>query len=156
MNNTFVTPKLLVSACLLGQPVRYDGKSKAIKELAWLEELRTAGQLVVICPEVAGGLETPRAPAEQRGELVITNQGDNVTEAFNEGAQQALSLCKKNNIQYALLKARSPSCGNIEIYDGTFSNNLVPGMGVTARLLEDNGIKVFSELQIAELKALME
>jgi len=145
-------PKLLVSACLLGQPVRYDGKSKAIKELQWLQSLQADDRLVVICPEVAGGLATPRAPAEQRGGLVITVQGEDVTQEFNEGAKQALVLCKKHNIKFALLKARSPSCGNTEIYDGSFSNNLILGMGVTARLLELNGIKVYSELQLQELK----
>mgnify|MGYP001038386554 CR=1 FL=1 len=147
-----LAPKLLVSACLLGQPVRYDGKSKGLKELGWLKRLETEGRLVVICPEVAGGLPTPRPAAERAGERVITTTGFDVTEEFQSGAEQALALCQKHNIRFALLKAKSPSCGNDEIYDGSYSGQLTSGMGLTAKLLSEHGVRVYSELQIASLK----
>ena len=151
MNN-----KLLVSACLLGQPVRYDGKSKAINELTWLQTLQKDGRLVVICPEVSGGLSTPRPPAEIQNDKVITNTGIDVTEQFNLGAQNALKLCQQHNIKYALLKANSPSCGNQQIYDGSYSGKLINGLGLTAKLLTQNGIHVFSELEIRHLKQALE
>lgn len=145
--------KLLVSACLLGQPVRYDGKSKPIAELDWLLALKTTGRLVVVCPEVIGGLTTPRAPAEIVDTRVITVKGDDVTAAFKKGAQHALDLCLRHNITHALLKANSPSCGNQQVYDGSFSGELTTGAGVTAQLLQQNGITVYSELQLQTLQA---
>lgn len=147
-----MSEKLLISACLLGKPVRYDGKSKPINELAWLKQLEQQGRLMVICPEVVGGLPTPRPPAERVKEKVLTELGIDVTEAFQDGAEKALKLCLQNDIKYALLKANSPSCGNKSIYDGQFANKLVAGMGMTAELLTQNGIQVFSELELSELK----
>lgn len=147
--------KLLVSACLLGHPVRYDGKSKPLADLAWLKQLQSDGRLVVMCPEMLGGLSTPRAPAEYANGKVITIQGDDVTEAFKQGAHKALALCQQHQVSHALLKANSPSCGNTQIYDGTFSATLVDGAGVTARLLGENGVKVFSELQLNELQQVL-
>ena len=148
-----LAPKLLVSACLLGQPVRYDGKAKGLKELGWLKQMASEGRLVVICPEVAGGLPTPRPAAERLGERVITTTGDDVTQEFQSGAEQALALCQKHNIRFALLKAKSPSCGNDEIYDGSYSGQLKKGQGMTAELLTANSVQVFSELQLSELQA---
>ncbi|MBU2883182.1 DUF523 domain-containing protein [Psychrosphaera sp. B3R10] len=144
--------KLLVSACLLGHPVRYDGKSKPLADLSWLKQLQQDGKLVVMCPEVMGGLNTPRAPAEYAEGKVITVQGIDVTEAFEKGADQALALCQAHQVSHALLKANSPSCGNQQIYDGTFSATLIDGEGVTARRLRENGVAVFSELQLNELQ----
>ena len=144
--------KLLISSCLLGQPVRYDGKSKGLAELDWLQELQQVGRLIVVCPEVAGGLPVPRPAAERVGEQVITQIGIDVTREFKAGADHALRLCQAHNIRYALLKAKSPSCGNVEIYDGSFSGELVSGMGLTAELLTQNGVEVFSELQLDELQ----
>ena len=148
-----MSEKLLISACLLGQPVRYDGKSKPIAELAWLKELEQQGRLFVVCPEVSGGLPTPRAPAERVGKKVLTESGIDVTQAFQSGAEKALLLCQQNDISYALLKAKSPSCGNKEIYDGHFANQLTTGMGITAELLTSKGVRVFSELELDLLKA---
>lgn len=145
--------KLLVSACLLGEPVRYDGQSKPLSQLDWLMRLREKQQLFVVCPEMAGGLGVPRAQAEQHGEKVITIDGADVSKAFELGAKTALSMCQQHNIGYALLKARSPSCGNQQIYDGSFSGTLVSGMGVTAKLLSEHGIEVFSELQLEQLRS---
>lgn len=147
-----MSEKLLISACLLGQPVRYDGKSKPIAELDWLKQLEQEDRLFVVCPEVAGGLPTPRPPAEKVGDKVLTELGIDVTEAFHSGAELALKTCQQHGIRYALLKAKSPSCGNKEVYDGNFSNSLIPGQGITAALLTKNGIKVFSELEIEQIK----
>jgi len=145
--------KLLISACLLGHPVRYDGKSKPLAELDWLLELQQQNRLYVICPESEGGLPTPRDKAEQKGERVITISGEDVTTEFKQGASLALQMCQSHNIGYALLKANSPSCGNQQIYNGEFSGLLVEGAGVTAGLLMENDISVFSELQLEQLKA---
>lgn len=146
-----MSDKLLISACLLGQPVRYDGKSKGIEGVDWLFRLQQQNRLVVVCPEVAGGLPVPRPPAELVNDRVITSIGTDVTEPFNLGARKALDLCKQFDIKFALLKANSPSCGNRQIYNGQFSGQLISGQGTTARLLTQNGINVYSEL---ELKAL--
>lgn len=148
--------KLLISACLLGQPVRYDGQSKPISEKPWLKQLQAQGRLVIVCPEVVGGLPTPRPAAERVKDKVITKTGSDVTDAFVKGAEHALQMCQQHNIKYALLKANSPSCGNKQIYDGSFSGRLIDGQGVTARLLTENGIAVFSELQLDDLKRELE
>lgn len=144
--------KILVSACLLGHPVRYDGKSVPVAQIDWLQQLQQEQRLVVICPEQVGGLPTPRDPAERQQDKIITVNGQDVTHQFHLGAQKALTLCQQHNIKIALLKAKSPSCGNQKIYNGQFNNTLIDGMGVTAELLEQHGITVFSELNIDELK----
>ncbi|HEY1028859.1 MAG TPA: DUF523 domain-containing protein [Pseudomonas sp.] len=153
--------KILVSRCLLGHRVRYDGGAHGpFDQLRqWLEE----GRVVVLCPEVAGGLPTPRPPAEIRGGQgaevldgrlpVLTVDGQDVTGAFVEGAEQALQLVREHGIRVALLKARSPSCGNLENYDGSFSGVRVPGEGVTAALLRRAGVRVFNEMQLDEAVA---
>lgn len=153
--------KILVSRCLLGHRVRYDGGAHGpFDQLQrWLDE----GRVVALCPEVAGGLPTPRAPAEIRGgrggavldgELaVLTVEGEDVTAAFVDGAEQALALVREHGIRLALLKARSPSCGNLENYDGSFSGVRVAGEGVTAAMLKRAGVKVFNEAQLDEARA---
>jgi len=151
--------KILVSACLLGDKVRYDGGSQQLVDhslLRWQLQQR----LVKICPEVSGGLPVPRAPAEidRFTNRVITRQAIDVTDEFTRGAELALKLCQLHHIRFALLKESSPSCGSTTIYDGSFSNIKINGEGITARLLTSNGIKVFSEknieLLIAELTML--
>jgi uncharacterized protein YbbK (DUF523 family) len=141
--------KILISACLLGQPVRYDGKHKQQLHQR-LQTWQKAGRLIAVCPEVAGELPTPRDPAEiapgQR--IVMTNHGEDVTEAFLAGSQRALELAQKNKVRVAILKARSPSCGSTEIYDGNFCGKAIPGMGITAELLTLHGIRVFNEESI--------
>lgn len=134
--------KILVSACLLGKPCRYDGKSKPVPELVKLYE---EGKVVPVCPECDGGLPTPRCPSEQIGDRVINRKGDDVTEAYQLGAQKALEISRTNNIKKAILKAKSPSCGSGKIYDGTFTGTLIDGDGVTTRLLKENGIEVIDE-----------
>lgn len=153
--------KILVSRCLLGHRVRYDGGAHGpFDQLRqWLAE----GRVVALCPEVAGGLPTPRPPAEIRGGQgaevldgrlsVLTVDGQDVTGAFVDGAEQALQLVREHGIRVALLKARSPSCGNLENYDGSFSGVRVPGEGVTAALLRRAGVRVFNEMQLDEAVA---
>lgn len=152
--------KILVSRCLLGYRVRYDGGAHGPYDLLqqWLDE----GRVVALCPEVAGGLPTPRPPAEISGGQgaqvldgrlpVLTIDGADVTNAFVAGAQQALALVHEHGIRLALLKARSPSCGNLENYDGSFSGVRVAGEGVTAALLRRAGVQVFNEQQLDEAR----
>ncbi|MFW2234618.1 DUF523 domain-containing protein [Aliarcobacter butzleri] len=155
--------KILVSSCLLGEDVRYDGLNSSVafnpkfpfslKEL--FMDILCENEIYSFCPEVAGGLGIPRNPAEivknEKPFKILDNEQNDVTINFLLGAKKALDTCKNENILVALLKSKSPSCGNKEIYDGTFSNNLVEGQGLTTRLLEENGIKVFNENELKEL-----
>lgn len=141
---------LLISACLLGVCCRYDGKTKPC---AQLQELNRRFTLIPVCPEVLGGLSTPRVPAERIGSRVLNAQGNDVTAAYQLGAKTALQLAEQTGCRLALLKERSPSCGKGRIYDGTFSGNTTDGNGVCAEMLEAAGIKVFGETQLDELYA---
>lgn len=134
--------KLLVSACLLGVACRYDGKAKAHEGVISLREKHT---LIPFCPEVYGGLPTPRPASERREERVFTQKGDEVTEQFCRGAEETLRLCRLYGCEAALLKERSPSCGHGVIHNGKFDGGLVPGNGVTAEWLLQNGIAVYGE-----------
>ncbi|WP_372871128.1 DUF523 domain-containing protein [Shewanella sp.] len=163
--------KILVSACLMGEAVRYDGKDNLLDSPLW-QRWQQEGRLVSICPECVGGLPTPRPPAEILSPLaeisrypaeikkpsaekqtpdpnqsirVVTVMGEDVTDAFVLGAEAALRLAGKENIRFAILKARSPSCGKGQIYDGSFSRTLIDGNGITAALLILHGIEVFTE-----------
>ena len=138
--------KILVSACLLGVSCRYDGQSK---QYPGIEALCRCHQAVPVCPEIMGGLPTPRTPAERQGAQVITRTGGDVTEQYQRGAQQVLHLAQMLGCSAAVLKERSPSCGSGEIYDGTFSGTLTDGWGVAAQLLRENGIRVVGESQLA-------
>ncbi|MBQ8759690.1 MAG: DUF523 domain-containing protein [Clostridia bacterium] len=140
--------KLLISACLYGEKCRYDGKDNLLSCLDLLKEKFT---LIPICPEVSGGLATPRNPSEIIGKSVVMNNGSDVTAEYKKGAVAALKTALDNGCKVALMKAKSPSCGSGKIYDGTFSKTLVDGDGITARLLKEHGIKVFDETQISEL-----
>lgn len=135
--------RILVSACLLGVPCRYDGKSVPCEGVIRLKE---RAQLVPVCPEQLGGLATPRTPAERRGESVVTRDGKDVTAQYRRGAQEALRLARLFGCVKAILKSRSPSCGCGLIYDGSFSGKLIPGEGVTAQLLRENGVEVCGEM----------
>ena len=108
-------------------------------------------RLVPVCPEILGGLPTPRTPSERQGERVMSKTGADVTAAYQKGAEEALRLARLFGCRKALLKERSPSCGRGQIYDGSFSGRLIPGDGVTARLLEQEGIAVFGESQLQQL-----
>ncbi|MBW3166382.1 DUF523 domain-containing protein [Ferrimonas balearica] len=143
--------RVLTSACLLGQSVRYDGQAKGLADPR-LAQWEKAGLLLTVCPEVEGGLPVPR-PAAELGEKgrVRTEGGDDVSLAFHRGARVALALCQRYGIRLALLKANSPSCGNTRIYSGRFDGQLVVGEGVTAALLRQHGIEVFNEAQLDQL-----
>ena len=139
--------KVLVSACLLGVNCKYSGDSNynqkemdSLKEQGW--------EPVPVCPEVMGGLPTPRVPAEIRGEQVVTADGRDVTKEFVRGAELALQTAKENGCCLAILKERSPSCGCGRIYDGSFSKTVVSGDGITARLLKKSGIQILGETSL--------
>lgn len=132
----------VISACLCGVCCRYDGKTKCDPEI---KKLYDEGRAILICPEVMGGMPTPRKPSEIQGDRVVSCDGDDNTEYFRLGAEKTLALCRKYKIRRAILKQNSPSCGSLHIYDGTFSGVLKDGMGVTAKLLYENGIEVFGE-----------
>jgi uncharacterized protein YbbK (DUF523 family) len=147
--------KILVSACLMGRKVRYDGRAKT-SSAALLAGWREEGRLVPFCPEVAGGLPVPRPASEIEGGLggaavlagsarVLTSDGADVTAAFVAGARGALVVARANGIRMAVLKEGSPSCGALSVYDGSFSGRRTPGQGVTTALLESEGIRVFGE-----------
>lgn len=136
---------ILVSACLLGVCCRYDGESKPCEEVI---KLREKYILIPICPEVDGGLPTPRTPSERVGDRVLMRDGKDVTENYRKGAEEALRLAREYSCAAAILKARSPSCGSGKIYDGSFSGNLTDRDGVCAELLKKNGISVFTEEEI--------
>lgn len=140
--------KILVSACLLGTPCRYDGKSKPNEKVI---SLRGKYELIPACPECLGGLATPRLPAEIVGTRVVRCDGKDVTDEYNLGAQKTLEIARKNDIKIAVLKSKSPSCSNKEIYDGTYTRKLISGKGITARLLIENGIKVLDEGELDSL-----
>ena len=138
--------KILVSACLLGEPVRYDGKSMPNEAVISLGE---RFELVTVCPECLGGLPTPRTPSEidqSTGCLrVVTADGEDRTDAFVAGARACVSIAQEMGCKLAILKSNSPSCGSGKIYDGTFSGGLIAGNGVTTRLLTSAGVWVISE-----------
>ncbi len=133
----------LISACLAGEPCRMDGNAKPVPELRALAD---AGEAVLVCPEVLGCLPTPRSPSERQPDGRVVNQlGQDVSEAFALGAARALEICRSTGCAAAILKARSPSCGKGEIYDGSFTGTRVPGNGVCAALLLEAGIPVLTE-----------
>lgn len=144
--------RVLVSACLLGAEVRHHGGAAAV-EHPILRRWRDEGRIVGVCPEVAGGLPTPRPPAEIRGLRVIAKTGADVTDAFRAGADVAVAMARDLGIRVAVLKSRSPSCGTGQIYDGSFSGRLVAGDGVTAAALQREGVEVFDETQLEEADA---
>lgn len=147
--------KILVSQCLYGgDPVRYDGKSKAETDprfLKWKEE----GRLIPVCPEVFGGLPTPRADAQRVGDKVIARTGKDVTFEYMKGAHEAVRLAKEYGVLCAVMKEKSPSCGSNKIYDGTFEGNLIDGQGTAVELLRKEGVKVFSEEQLDQVELLL-
>ena len=140
--------KLLISACLLGRACRYDGRSvKAVDYDALSEKY----ELIPICPEVDGGLPTPRTPSERVGDKVVMKDGRDVTENYMRGAVHAYNLAAESGARLALLKERSPSCGKNRIYDGTFSGTLTDRDGVTAEYLKARGIEVYGESEVEKL-----
>lgn len=139
--------KLLISACLLGKNVKYNGKNNKIDT----SEIAKYIEFVPICPEVMGGLPIPRVPSERKNDKVINQIGLDVTKNYELGKDIAINIAKNNHIKYALLKSKSPACGNDFIYDGTFSHTLINKSGVTAEALKKIGVIVFNENQIDDL-----
>ena len=147
--------KILVSECLYGgRIVRYDGGDVPLLDpvfLKWKDE----GRLVPICPEVFGGLPTPRADAQRLGDGVFTGAGTDVTAAFKTGAEEALRLAQTEDVCFCIMKADSPSCGSKMIYDGTFSGSKIAGQGLAVEMLRDAGFTVFDETDMDEAAALL-
>lgn len=155
--------RVLVSACLLGSKVRYNG-SYRFDHHPVLARWQSEGRIVQICPEVAAGFSTPRPPAEIQGDghavlqghgRVVEQTGSDVTHLYREAGQLALDLARETGCRYAVLTDGSPSCGSSFIYDGSFSGARLAGQGTTTALLEENGIRVFSEDRICELDDLL-
>lgn len=138
---------VLVSACLLGEKCKYSGESNYSQEVVDFLK-RTGADIIPVCPEVLGGLSTPRTPAEIREERVVTRDGEDVTKEYLEGARKTLLLAKEKGCLRAVLKERSPSCGSGAIYDGTFTKTIVSGDGMTTRLLRGAGICVCGESEL--------
>ena len=147
--------KILVSECLYGgRVVRYDGGDVPLLDplfLKWKEE----GRLVPICPEVFGGLPTPRPDAQRKGDRVITRTGEDVTGPFTNGAEEALRLAREEKVAFCIMKADSPSCGSKEIYDGTHTGAKCPGQGLAVELLRKAGFAVFDEDDVSGAAALL-
>jgi uncharacterized protein YbbK (DUF523 family) len=147
--------KVLVSACLLGEKVRYHGGDARCSNetlARWQDE----GRVVPFCPEVAGGLPVPRPAAEIVASRVLTRDGVDVSAHFLEGARQAAALAAREGIRVAVLKEGSPSCGSSFVYDGSFTGARRPGKGLTASLLEEQGLRVFAEHQLDQAAAFVE
>jgi len=155
VKKTLQQKKILISSCLLGERVRYDGKINKVENhliKKWLQQ----GILLAICPEVAGGLAIPRPAAERQGDASVKTQaGTDVSAAFHKGAQQALALALQFNIKIAVLTEKSPSCGSSQIYNGRFQRTLIDGQGVTTQLLRANGIKVFNQFELGKVQAIL-
>jgi uncharacterized protein YbbK (DUF523 family) len=140
--------KILVSACLLGVPCRYDAKSKPDERVIALSKKH---ELIPVCAEVLGGLETPRIPAEIVGDKVLRRDGVDVTREYHSGAQCVLDIAIQNSCKIAILKSKSPSCGKGKIYDGTYTKTLKDGNGICADLLVKNNITVLTEREIDKI-----
>ncbi len=145
--------KILISRCLMGAPCRYNGERIINIELLSLLE---GQKLYFTCPEVEGGLPTPRSPAEIKGSRVITNLGNDVTESFHIGAEIALERARFKNVDFVIFKEQSPSCGVKRVYDGNFTGTLMEGQGIATKKLTDDGFRVYSEEDMEEIKKLLE
>ncbi len=140
--------KILISACLAGINCKFNGENNLLNKDV-LDEISKKFHLLFVCPEVYGGLSTPREPAEMKNGVVVCKfSGKDVSENFKNGAEICLKIAKLNGCKKAILKSRSPSCGSGQIYDGSFSKRLILGDGITAKLLKENEILVYSEDEI--------
>ncbi|QCD45261.1 DUF523 domain-containing protein [Campylobacter mucosalis] len=145
--------KILISACLLGKNCKYNGLNNQTDEVAKeCEILSNTFELIAVCPEELGGLDTPREPAEILDEKVITEFSKlDVTKEFLKGAKKCVNIAKQNSVNIAVLKAKSPSCGSGYIYDGSFSKTLIKKDGLTAKALKENGVKIYTENEICKI-----
>lgn len=140
--------KILISSCLLGNNCKWNGRNNA-REL--IISIKDKVEFIPVCSEVLGGLPVPRIPSEIVGDRVINEINLDVTDHFLEGAEKVLQIAKENNVKYAIFKERSPSCGVHQIYNGKFERTTTEGKGITTRLLEKNGIRVYSDEEIEML-----
>ena len=131
--------KIIVSSCLLGENCKYNGGNNRNEKLL---RLLSGHTVIPVCPEVLGGLPTPRVPAEIVNGRVTNREGISVDEAFRKGAEKALEIAQKEQPDLIILQSRSPSCGVKQIYDGTFSGTLIPGKGVFAEMVRKAGFRV--------------
>lgn len=139
---------IAVSACLVGKNVKYDGTNNYNESvIKYLE----GKEYITICPEVFGGLPTPRFPSEIRRNKVINTNNEDVTKNFKDGATKALKTLENNDVDILIVKAKSPSCGYKEIYDGTFTHKVVSGNGVFVNLVEKKKIKIYTEKDIERI-----
>ena len=137
--------KILVSACLLGINCKYDGTNNLNEKV--LDYIKDK-EVIPICPEILGGLSTPRPPSEIILDKVVNNEQKDVTKEYRKGAEESLKLAKLFKVKKALLKAKSPSCGCGKIYDGTFTKTLIDGDGITTQLFKENNIEVITEIDL--------
>ena len=147
------TEPILVSACLLGEPCRYDGKSKPCEAV---QKLAARYLLIPVCPECLGGLPIPRVPSEIVGDRVMSRDGRDLTDRYRSGAEKTLGIAREKGCRVAVLKEKSPSCGKGSIHNGKFDGGLVPGNGVTAALLEANGVRVVGEHETEKIPQILE
>jgi len=141
--------KILVSSCLYGDHCRYDAVDRPCLDprfLKWKEE----GRLVKVCPEVFGGLPTPRPDSQRQGNRVVACNGKDVTGEYEKGAREAVRLAREQDVLFCVMKQHSPSCGSKEIYDGTFTDTLVKGEGRAVQLLREAGFRIFAEEDMDE------
>ena len=147
---------IIVSACLCGDNCKYNGGNNANEKV---KDFIKGKEVMYVCPEQMGGLSTPRNPSEIVGsakgilygeDKIISNKGVDVSREFISGARKVLEIAKKNKVNLAILKAKSPSCGKGFVYDGTFTGNKIIGNGITAQILMDNGVKVINEEELEE------
>ena len=143
--------KVLISACLLGDNVKYSGGNNLTPELVTMLEKYNV-KIVKICPECFAGLPIPRVPSEIRGDKVYGKDGRDITKEFLVGAEKTYQVAKNKEIDFAILKERSPSCGNSYIYDGSFSGKVIQGQGLTVRKLNEENIVIFSEENLEEIE----
>lgn len=143
MEKNIEKPCILVSACLCGKKVRYDGEIK--NTVPYLDKLSEKYEIIPVCPELLGGLGLPRPQSEIKNGRVVNIEGQDVTKKFLKGAKKTYEIYKKNNAIFAILKESSPSCGSNTVYDGSFSGVKIEGEGITASYLKNNGIKVYCE-----------
>jgi len=148
------TRKILISACLIGENVKYDGGNNAL-HVKILEQWKEEGILVPLCPEVLGGLGVPRPACEviEGTNRVVCKSGEDVSVAFANGSKESLRIAQEEGVCMAILKARSPSCGKDIIYDGTFTSTRVHDSGITCKLLQESGMAVFSEEELGLAEA---
>ncbi|MFA8301055.1 MAG: DUF523 domain-containing protein [Hyphomicrobiales bacterium] len=153
--------KILISSCLAGEKVRYNGSDRKINH-PLINKWDKEGRLILACPEILGGLSTPRPSAEiingsgldalnKHSKITDINHND-LTKEFIDGAEKTLEIIKEHNIDIAIMAERSPSCGSCKIYDGTFSGKLIHGEGVTTALLRKNGVTIYNENQLDDIK----